>query len=449
MGLGKSAQAIVASDLIGAKRVLVICPGVARLQWQREFDRFSTHSREFILFTNSKQFIDKSKSIVISYDLCSRISSDVLGFFDLVIIDESHYLKSVDAKRSQAIFGKKGIVHEQQRKELKESSTSNGEKTRVWALSGTPAPNHAAELWPILYTFGATNIGYEDFLQRFCNVRPAIFGRHLQITGTKRSAIGELRSILAKIMLRRTKEDVGHMLPKIFYSNVVVEAGEVDLESESSFIQYIFPSNRLAELEAKLKEEVKAVSLAINSNDIEVLKGLAKSVSTLRRYIGIQKVEKVVEMVKAELDAKLYDKIVIFAIHRDVIEGLRVRLQDYGPVTLYGGTRFDSANRNIDKFQQFGKFKVFIGNIRACGVAINLTASHNVLMIEQEWTPADNAQAVARCHRHGQTKPVNVRMVSLANSLDEKIGEILKRKTQELTEIFDKSTPTETFEDLL
>ncbi len=254
-------------------------------------------------------------------------------------------------------------------------------------------------------------------------------------------------------MLRRTKDEVGHMLPKIFFSNIVVEEGKVDLETESSFVQYIFPTNRVAELEKKLKEEVLLVKNAIDSRNIEVLKGLAKSVATLRRYIGIQKVEQVAELVKSELDAGLYKKIVLFAIHRDVIEGLRARLKDYGALTLYGGTRFDSANKHIDKFQQYEKFKVFIGNITACGIAINLTAAHNVLMVEQEWTPAANAQAIARCHRHGQTKPVTVRVVGLANSLDEKIAEILKRKTEELTLLLDGAKPTHStpagIEDLL
>lgn len=455
MGLGKSAQAIVAADKIRAKRILVICPAVARLQWSREFDRFSHIKREFVLVTSTKTVFNKSTdSIVISFDLCSRLSDNILGFFDLVIIDEGHYLKSIHTKRTSAIFGKKGIIHEQTRTRSEkngsdECGSANQGGARIWVLSGTPAPNHAGELWPLLYTFGATGLGYEDWIQRFCNVAPSVFGKGLQITGTKRAGIPELRSILAKVILRRTKDEVGHMLPKIFYSNVVVEEGKVDLEMESSFAQYIFPTNRVAELEALLKHQVQTVNEAINTNSIEALKGLAKSVATLRRYIGIQKVEKTAELVASELDAKLYDKIVIFAIHRDVIEGLRVRLADYSPLTLYGGTRFDSANKHIDKFQNFGKFKVFIGNITACGIAINLTASHNVLMIEQEWTPAANAQAVARCHRHGQTKPVNVRMVGLANSLDERISKILKRKTEELTEIFDGGTPAQTFEDLL
>ncbi len=451
MGLGKSAQSIIAADKINAKRILVVCPAVARDNWLREFTKFSSLQRDFIIIRSSKDKMDQLKSVITSYDLLSRIGPDAYGQFDLIILDEIHYTKSVSAKRTHAVFGKAGIIHGQKQSKTNGINNSVNKQCRTWCLSGTPAPNHAGELWPLLFSFGATSLNYDDFIQRLCLFFKNPFGNKIQITGTRKERIPELRGLLAKVMLRRTKDQVGHMLPKIFYSDVVVEAGAVDLETSASFIQYVFPKNRVDELEAKLKAEVQLVNKAINHKDIKVLEGLAKSVSTLRRYVGIQKVEKVAELVAQELESKLYDKIVIFAIHRDVIEGLRVRLKDFGALTLYGGTKFDSAHRNIDKFQQQSKFKVFIGNITACGIAINLTAAHNVLMIEQEWTPASNAQAIARCHRHGQLKPVTVRVVGLANSLDEKVANILRKKTNELTSIFDKTNnfETATFEDLI
>lgn len=438
MGLGKSAQVITTADRIGAKRILVICPAVARINWVREFQKFSNTSRGFTILLTTKDEIP-TQSIIVSYDLLTRLSATALGDFDLILIDEIHYAKNTKTQRTHAIFGKKGIIHEQK------------PSTKIWVLSGTPAPNHAGELWPLLFTFGKTRLNYEDFIQRFCTISKRTFGKKVftHITGTKRERIPELRSILAQVMLRRTKEEVGHMLPKIFYSNILVEPGEIDLTVED-LGQNFFSKTCVADLEEKLKKELTILEGAVNTKDIEVLKGLAKSVSTLRRYIGAQKVEKAAELISGELKAGLYKKIVVFAIHQSVIEGLRVRLKDYHPLTLYGGSKFNTAHGNIDKFQNNSKYQVFIGNIQACGIAINLTASHNVLMVEQEWTPASNAQAIARCHRHGQKNSVSVRIVSLANSLDEKIGEILKKKTSELTDIFDKDTkPDLELKDLL
>jgi SNF2 family DNA or RNA helicase len=67
-----------------------------------------------------------------------------------------------------------------------------------------------------------------------------------------------------------------------------------------------------------------------------------------------------------------------------------------------------------------------------------LTAAHQVVFIEQDWVPGNNAQAVMRCHRIGQSKPVHVRFFAIAGSLDEKVSRVLRRKAQELTEIFDE-----------
>ena len=58
-------------------------------------------------------------------------------------------------------------------------------------------------------------------------------------------------------------------------------------------------------------------------------------------------------------------------------------------------------------------------------------------LLEQDWVPGNNAQAVMRLHRIGQTKPVMCRVVGVADSLDERIAQVLKRKTRDLTEIFD------------
>jgi SNF2 family DNA or RNA helicase len=216
----------------------------------------------------------------------------------------------------------------------------------------------------------------------------------------------------------------------------------VDLEIESSFAHWFFPHNRGKALSEKLDRQKVIMEAAFKELNVysatgsQTMSALAESVSTLRRFTGLQKVEPVADLVASELLVDAYDKIVIFAIHRDVIEGLRVRLRTFHPVTLYGGTPGEVRQVNIDKFQRNPKYRVFIGNIHAAGTAITLTAAHHVLFIEQSWVPGDNAQAAMRCHRIGQTKPVTVRFVSIADSIDEKVSHALKRKTSELTTLF-------------
>ena len=113
-------------------------------------------------------------------------------------------------------------------------------------------------------------------------------------------------------------------LPSISFHDVAVEPGEVDLEVTDSFVQYVFPKDSRSELTELLEREKALIESIIDKagmtkNSMAALEALAPNVSTLRRYNGVQKVRGVVELVRSELEAKAYEKIVIFAIHRDVI----------------------------------------------------------------------------------------------------------------------------------
>lgn len=426
MGLGKTAQVIVAADKIIAKRILVLCPSIARVNWLREFSKFSESGREFQVVTKQRERIDQNRSVICSYDLSIFNEPLHFGIFDLLVLDEVHFLKSPTTKRTKQVFGTKGFIRY---------------AAKTWALSGTPAPNHYGELWPLLYTFGAVPESYDRFLKKFCHTLQTTYG--IQITGNRKDKVPELRAILDKIMLRRTVDKVFQQLPKITFNDLVVEPGIVDIDIESDFVQWIYPSDRSKELRELLERQQQIVmsvtgETGLGRDGMKILEGLAKSVSTLRMYTGLQKVAPVAQMVEEELEAGVYNKIVIFAVHRGTIEGLRKRLFKYKPVTLYGGTPAEKRQHHIDKFQNDHRCKVFIGNIQACGTAITLTASNQVLFIEQDWVPGNNAQAAKRCHRIGQDRPVFVRCVSIADSYDERISQILKRKSREIIELFDK-----------
>lgn len=431
MGLGKSAQAITAASRLKPSRVVVLCPAVARDNWDREFRRFSDRAwRSNIIYSRTEPRRLDADLIISSYDLADGVAgclrdSERIG---VLILDEAQFLKSTESKRTQVTLGRGGLVRR---------------ADRVWALSGTPAPNHAAELWPLLFTFGQTKLSYPEFVERFCNTyrfKPPRGEPRIQITGTKTERIDELRAILAPIMLRRRKVDVLKDLPSISFSDIVVPANPVDYEIQ--YVQWTHPYDRRAELEAIIDKERKLVTAICDASEtwkqtFSGISGVMGSVAGLRRYTGLQKVDGIAELVASELENGDYEKIVIFGIHQGVIEGLRQKLRPFKPVTLYGQTPAAKRQINVDKFQKNPRCKVFIGNIQAAGTAITLTAAHNVLFAEQSWVPGENAQAAMRCHRIGQERPVTVRFAGLANSIDEKVASTLRRKTKELMHLFD------------
>ena len=432
MRLGKTPIAIRAADLIDAKPILVLCPAIARINWSREFAKFSRRTlSSFVHLTGRKPSISPSFDIAIcSYDLLQ--SSAVLSHlrarrYALIILDESHYLKTPSAARTKAILSRTGLVHQ---------------ADRVWCLTGTPAPNNASELWTTLYVFRQTELGYSGFLREFCTGYESPYG--FRITGNKN--VSKLREILKPIMLRRTKEQVRPDLPRAQYSEYVVQPAELNVAD----VEAVFNKRTEAlhegvgfvtrHVEAGFKILNAALAGKENSPE-ELLAALAantRHTATLRQCIGLLKAPRVVELVKEELENGLF-KIVIFAIHVAAIKTMQEGLALYQPLTIWGGTPPAKRDRALESFKNNDKNRVMIANIQAGGVAIDLSAAHDVIFAEADWVPANNAQAAARVDGPNQKQPINIRFISLAGTIDEVIQRTLRRKTEQLAKIFDQS----------
>ena len=409
MGVGKTAQAIDACRNL--KRVLVVCPAVAKYNWQNEFEKFDDR----ISYVDGDGTLNLCITVITSFNyLVMHLEHYKKTNWDCVIIDESHMLKEPTAKRTAAAFGEEGIIHYTK---------------RLWALSGTPAPNHAGELWVLLYTFGYTKLSYDGFISHYCNTH-LTGGRYsrLEISGTNTKRSPELKKLISAMSLRRLKSEVLDLPP--MNHNAYYIKGDDD-----AAILAAHP-----ELKDKLKEEHKRLSEALgyelNLSDDKILSQLAfmgQSISALRRYHGLKKVKETIELIDTELKLQLYDKIIVFGIHTDILTTLKKALAKYNPVIITGKTPPKERDDIVNIFQTNKDVKIFFGNIQAAGVAITLTAASEVLFIEQDWVPGNNRQAADRAHRYGQKRSVNVRHISIANSLDAKITATLVRKIKEIS----------------
>lgn len=430
MGVGKSAQAVRGCDLVGAVDILIVCPGAVRINWQREFERFSPMDRPVNLILTGTDRPAAGVN-VISYDL---LVNDKIRMalkarkWDVLVLDEAHFLKERSARRTKAIYGHAqhpGIAHSAK---------------QVWRLTGTPAPNNASELYTHLKNAGIVKTAYWDFVFTFCDGFDSNYG--YKITGAKN--VPQLKALLGQFMLRRKKEDVNLQLPPISFVHVTVERSEVELDpyfyenwrplGEGLTGQRLFLAN-LKDVDATLKKSMETIATGHHANfadTIKLLESYSKSTAQLRRYLGLAKVPRVADIIEEELASGAVDKIVIFAMHAQVIESLRARFRKYGAVTLYGNTPQRKRQGNIDAFQNNPKTRVFIGQIVAAGTGITLTAAHEVAFIEADWVPANNAQAAMRCHRVGQTRSVRVRFFNCAGSVDEQVNQVLLTKTREI-----------------
>lgn len=464
MGLGKSAQVVHACDLLNLDRILILCPSSVRVNWLREFEKFSPMSRPCtVLFSSSDPIPDKG-ILICPYDLLpvpstkkaqARVEIDgspeaearlkqarktqaarrdfmqkLKSYqWDLIVLDEAHYLKERSAHRTSAVYGRgrfPGLMHQAK---------------RCWRLTGTPAPNDASELYTHLLSANVIREPYWDFVFRFCSGFQGDYG--FKITGVKNAP--ELKRLLNQFMLRRTKGEVMPELPEIRFQTVIVDRSPVELDPDFYEACYGKTTDQFYE-ELKVDdttlrsalEKVSANHDKPNEYRAKMLESMSSSYTTLRRYIGMAKLPNCLEILEDDLITNPKTKIVIFAVHQCVIEATRARLRKYHAVTLYGKTPANKRQYNIDRFVKDPSCRVFIGNIQAAGVGIDglQRVSNEVAFLEQDWVPAANAQAAMRVHRNGQEYPVRVRIFSLYKSVDEQVQDTLTKKTRELCKIF-------------
>ena len=409
MGLGKTAQVITAADELGCKNILIICPSIARITWQREFKLWSRASQFTEIMTKRSDRPDtKNTGVVIcSFDYVTN-NAHILNKikWDLLVVDESHFLKSMDSKRTKAVLSKTGVVHASR---------------RIYFLSGTPMPNHPGELWPMLHAFGGTDLPYYPFTFKFCEGYE--FNGRRVITGARRKALPELRESLQSLMLRRETKNVLPDLPPVRISELVVEAK----------LEKLTP--QLKEEMDKLQDVLKHLENESPTKQLEALSIMASSIATLRRYCAMMKVKPIVDLITEELENGAYEKIVIFGIHREAIAGIQEGISKFNCVRIDGSVSPIERQRAIDLFQNDPSCRAIAANISAAGTNISLTASSQMLLLEQDWVPGNNAQAIARCARIGQKNSVYVRVASLQNTVDERVQSILLSKTMDIKEL--------------
>lgn len=404
MGLGKTPQAIRASDLAGAHSVLVLCPAIGRAMWEREFRRWGRLPRAVEIYSYTKYARDKALRKATE----ARAKA---GLIDTLILDEAHYLKTRDSDRTKAIYGR-----------LVDGGLAAA-MPHVWLLSGTIVPNHALELWthmhalwPNLIAFNPTRpMKFDEFAVRYCRMKPNTVG--FSVMENKKETIGELREALRRVALRRTF--IPDLPPLLGPFDHVVEAETVSAD--------------LKMLEQDIDPDARALIVEMAEAGISISDTVP--IATLRRITGIAKAHTVAQLVAEELRAGEYDKIILFAYHSDVLAILAERLFDHGVVIIDGKTSEKKRLEAERRFQQDMNVRVMLGQIIAASTTITLHAAAEVGLVEMSWSPHDNAQAIKRAHRYGQKKTVRARAFTLAGSIDEDVGRVLARKTRMTLEI--------------
>lgn len=415
-GLGKSRTSLEAAMSRNAKRILVICPAIGRYVWEREVAKWTDYKA--LVVKTVGDLIGPGVKIL-TYGMLSKkgspfVKAVALGSdYDFTILDEAAYLKSAGAKRTQAVldvmFNRLGYV---------------------LPLSGTPAPNHAGELYTILHKLwpqaivgsNGQTMRQWQFEDRYCVVRQKRFGNGPSvrvIEGSKN--LEELRAKMNGFMLRTKKSDVLKDLPPIRWD--VVPIG-VDTSTITAF----------------------AATQAAGLSDEDLLRYLNgkvgdEHVMRLRHQLGVAKIGPATEYIDTFMEGLPHGKkVLVFAHHKLVIEGLHAGLGNWNPVQVTGKNTTPEREAAVNTFLTDRRCRIFIGNIAAAGTMLTLVGPQcdcsDVIFVESSYSAQDNVQAASRVHRIGQREAVVARMLSARGTIDDRIQSIVARKASDFNDLF-------------
>ena len=404
-GLGKTLQSIATINLADAFPCLVICPSSLKINWLREWEKFTDKKamiltdkvrdtwtfffqtgmhQVFIVNYESlkKYFVQRIKKAE-GWTLRDVEFRNSINLFKSVIIDESHRCKS--ASTQQAKFCK-GIC--------------TG-KEWVIELTGTPVVNRPKDLIPQLAILNRMEDfgGYKPFVNRYCSGQ------------REASNLKELNfNLWQYCMFRREKSLVLTDLPdKIRQVNTCEITNRKEyMDAERDLIMYLqkYKDADDDKIEKALRGEVMV------------------KIGLLRNISARGKVRDVIEFVKDFRENG--KKIILFCSLHEVVD----QLKRYFPtaVSVTGRESPDEKQRAVDAFQNNPKADIIICSIKAAGVGLTLTASSNVAFVEFPWTYADCCQCEDRAHRIGQKDSVTCYYFLGRRTIDEKVYRIIQEK---------------------
>jgi SNF2 family DNA or RNA helicase len=439
MGLGKTRQAIIAAQETRkfGEGVLIVCPASLKINWQREIKE--VYPDAYIEIIHPKwQFAPSTPEwMIINYDIIEK-KLDVLewmidgGIIGTLILDESNYIKGKSI-RANAIVG--GRVKKKNGEILKFEGLAS-KINQVYCLTGTPLLNRPIELFNQLTAIGHPLGGHgkrSSFARRFCGA----FLRTIYVKGgypirifdeSGSSNLDELREHLKGWIIRRKKKDVIDLPDKIVTVMECDMSREAKKEYDSAWDMYLqfIADNPMPE------RDIDNILMARHLVEI----------GKLKQVCSRSKIERIVSDVRNAVEQG--EKIIIFSQYTRTIEWIanllragvkgcdRIRC-----VTLTGADDMDERQKAVDAFQTDESVKVFVANIKAGGVGLNLTEGNIVMFADMDWSPETHRQAEDRAHRIGQKEMVNVYYYVAIGTIEEDIVRILNEKKNVMDQILE------------
>ncbi len=393
-GLGKTVEALAALESDGAYPAIVVCPASIKLGWEREAARWLPHRTRAVV--HGRAAVPPTGEItILNYEIVAAHRVELSRLRPrALIVDESHYCKNPQAKRTQAV------------RRLAESVASDGLRL---ALTGTPVLNHADELIAQLRVIGRL----EDFGSG------ARFSHEFRGERSEERLHWHLRR---RCFVRRLKSEVLPQLPakrQVVVPVALTNEPEYRLAEDDVIAWLRAQPLDLAELGARIAATLRAERLA--------------QLTTLQRLAARGKLAAALAWIDDFLASG--EPLVVFARHVEVQRAVLRRFPD--ALHLLGDDSLEARETSIGNFQQTTGPQLIVCATRVAAQGITLTRATNVCFLELEWTPALHDQAEDRCHRIGQRDAVTAWYLLAAGTIDETMARLIQQKRELVSAVTD------------
>ncbi|MDP8931362.1 MAG: DEAD/DEAH box helicase [Actinomycetota bacterium] len=368
MGLGKTIEALAAMchlHVEGETHFLVVCPASVLVNWTHEVQGHSK-LRPYRLHGSQRER-------QLNLAVWARRGGVAVTTFDSL----RSLTKPEDVRISMLVVDEAHYVKNPTTLRTKTVAQWSGEADRTLFLTGTPMENRV-----------------EEFKTLVGHLQPEVAARVSSVDGL--AGAEGFRKAVAPVYLRRNQADVLEELPPRIESEEWVEFLGDDLDN---YRQAVASGNFMAMRRAAYVSSSPA---------------------------GSAKLARLVEIVEESVANER--KVVVFSYFRDVLTSVGSLLGDLvvGPVT--GSVSPGLRQEMVDHFTSRIGPAVLVSQIEAGGVGLNMQAASVVILTEPQWKPTTEDQAIARCHRMGQIRPVNVHRLLAEDSVDKRMLEILATK---------------------
>jgi SNF2 family DNA or RNA helicase len=391
MGLGKTTSTIIAALETGVKKILIISPASLKINWMREIQNYTDRS---VYICEGKNFSTEHDFVIINYDIVKNFydikdkenSPIYQTNFDLIIIDEAHYLQNSQAQRTKLVnhFAKR--------------------VDRLWLLTGTPMTSRPINYFNLLNLIESpVALNWMAYAIRYCEGYQFKAGPRKVWNVKGASNLEELRDRTSRQVLRRLKENV------------------LDLPDKIITPVYL-------RLKSRLYEELMGEYYDWYRTKTEESSSLTLQFSKLtkvRQIIAEEKISSTIELCENIIEQG--KKVIIFTNFTNSLQKL---VEHFGKqcVFLDGSCSQPQRQYAVDQFQNNDKINVFVGNIKAAGVGITLTAAEAVIMNDLSFLPSDHSQSEDRAYRYGQKSNVSVYYPIFENTIEGVVYDILSKK---------------------